>query len=166
MKWSKLKHTIEGCFADEVRGKVHIYTTKYTAGSNFMVRGWITIDKKEIANFSTPDNHARFGHSSPDHNERISAEERTEGDATEKGEFAQWELPDACLQYINQSIEQSLSSPNPIIRCFAMLDRRTGKRRLLSLETTDMHPLVKRMYELRMEATGMNERKGAIENKS
>lgn len=163
MKWSKLKHTIEEYFADEVKGRVQIYTTKYTAGSNFMVRGWITLDKEEIANFSTPDNHSRFGYSSPEYNERIAAEERTDGMAAEKGEFAQWELPDACLQYINQSIEESLTSPNPIIRCFAMLDRRTGKRRLLALETSDMHPLVKRMYELRMEAMGIIRQKDKAE---
>lgn len=166
MKWSKLKHAIEGYFADEVQGRVHIYTTKYTSGSNFMVRGWITIDKTEIANFSTPDNHARFAGYSPDYNERIPAEERTEGKAAEKGEFAQWELADSCLQYINQSIDESFTSANPIIRAFAMLDRRTGKRRLLGLETSDMHPLVKRMYDLRIESIGLNKRKDSIEDKS
>lgn len=154
MKWSKLKHTMEEYFAREVKGRVHIYTTKYTAGSNFMVRGWITIDKEEIANFSTPDNHARFGHSSPEFDERIKPEERTAGKAAEKGEFAQWELADSCLQYINQSIDESFNSPNPLIRAFAMLDRRTGKRRLLDLDREGMHPLVKRMYDLRMESLG------------
>jgi hypothetical protein len=153
---------MEEYFAGEVKGRVHIYTTKYTAGSNFMVRGWITIDKEEIANFSTPDNHARFGHSSPDYEIRISEDERTAGKAAEKGEFAQWELADSCLQYINQSIDESFNSPNPVIRAFAMLDRRTGKRRLLALERTGMHPLVKRMYDLRMESLGI--RKDSHEN--
>lgn len=155
---------MEECFADEVKGRVHIYTTKYTAGSNFMVRGWITIDKEEIANFSTPDNHARFGHSSPDFIERIPDGQRTPGKAAEKGEFAQWELADSCLQYINQSIDESFTSAHPIIRAFAMLDRRTGKRRLLSLETSDMHPLVKRMYDLRIESMGLNKGKDSIED--
>lgn len=154
MNWSKLKKTIEDKFADSVKGKVHIYTTRYTIGSYFMVRGWITIDKKEIANFSTPDNSNKYGWNTPDINERISPEDRTDGFAVEKGEFSRYDFTDACFEFINMNIENSLSSDNPIIKSFAMLDGRVGKRRLKLLKLQDranLHPLVLKMLDLRLE---------------
>lgn len=154
MKWSKLKKTIEDNFADCVKGRVHIFSTRYTTGSYFMVRGWITIDKEEIANFSTPDNCNKFGWNTPDINERISPEDRTEGLAAEKGEFSRSDFTDACFEYINMNIDASASSENPIIRSFAMLDKRLGKRRLKLLKVqdrTDKHPLVLKMLDLRLE---------------
>lgn len=154
MKWSKLKKTTEDKFADCVKGRVHIYSTRYTSGSYFMVRGWITIDKEEIANFSTPDNSNKYGWNTPDIDERILPSERTEGMSVEKGEFSRYDLTDACFEYINMNITDAISSENPIIRSFAMLDSRLGKRKLYMLkqqDRTDQHPLVLRMLDLRLE---------------
>ena len=39
-------------------------------------------------------------------------------------------------EFDNQSIEESLASDNLIVRIFAILDRRTGKRRLLLIQKT------------------------------
>jgi len=39
MKWSKLKQTVEEKFSDSIGERVKIYTTRYTSGSYFMVRG-------------------------------------------------------------------------------------------------------------------------------
>ena len=114
MKWSKLKKTIEDKFADCLSGRVSLYATRYTSGSYFMVRGWITADKIEIANFSTPDNNSKF----------------------------EWNTPE---------IDEAIISDNPIIRAFAMLDRRLGKRRLRQIDKTDLHPLVLRLLNLRLE---------------
>ena len=41
---------------------------------------------------------------------------------------------EAFHEFDNQSIEKSLISENPLVRIFALLDRRLGKRRLLALE--------------------------------
>jgi len=151
MKWSKLKKTIEDKFADCVSGRVSLYATRYTSGSYFMIRGWITADKIEIANFSTPDNYSKFEWNTPELNERIPDEERTPGKAVEKGEFSRWDFMNACWDYINMNIDEAIISENPIIRSFAMLDRRLGKRRLRQIDKTDLHPLVLRLLNLRLE---------------
>ena len=124
-----------------------------------MVRSWITIDKEEIANFSTPENSSKYGWNTPDIDKRIEPEERTEGQAVEKGEFSGYDFTDACFEYLNLNIDAALESENPIIRSFAMLDRRLGKRRLKLLrdqDSSDLHPLVFRMLNFRLQCEKIN----------
>lgn len=151
MKWSKLKKTIEDKFADSVRGRVCLYVTRYTSGSYYMVRGWITVDKTEIANFSTPDNSNKYGWNTPDINERIPEGERTEGLDVEKGEFSRYDFMNACWDYLNININDALTSENPIIRSFAVLDSRTGKRRLDLIDKENQHPLVLKLLLFRLD---------------
>jgi len=155
MKWSKLKKTIEDNFAISVSGRVAIFVTRYTSGSYFMVRGWITIDKEEIANFSTPDNYNKFEWDTPDIDKRISADERSEGNTVEKGEFSRADFLDACWEFSRLNIDEALESHNPVIRSFAMLDRRLGKRRLKSIDRENLHPLVLKCLNFRLECEGI-----------
>ena len=155
VKWSKLKKSIEDRFADSVKGKVKIYTTRYTIGSNFMVRGWITINGEEIANFSTPDNYNKFSWNTPDIDKRIPENERTENSAVEKGEFSRYEFFDACNSFLNLSIEDALICPNPIVKAFAVIDSRFGKRRMLSFNNENEHPLVLKLLDFRMKEEGL-----------
>ena len=57
----------------------------------------------------------------------------------------------------NKSIEKSLVSDNTIVRIFAILDRRLGKRRLLALEESMEQELdwVRAFYVIRMQAEGL-----------
>lgn len=163
MKWSKLKKTIEENFADCVKDSVKIYTTRYTGGSYFMVRGWITVDKIEIANFSTPDNYKKYEWNTPDIDERIPVEERTEGLSVEKGEFSRWDFLNSCWDYININIDDAVSSENPIIKSLAMLDKRLGKRRLKLIDKKNLHPLVLTLLNLRLESENIESKKDSTE---
>ena len=156
MKWSKLKQTVEQKFADCLKKRVRIYATRYTTGSYFMVRGWITVDGKEIASFSTPDNYGKFGWNTPDISERIPQENRTEGAAVEKGEFSRSDLINSCRDFINMNIDDAFESDNPIIKALAVLDKRLGKRRLRNINTESLHPLVLTLLYLRMECEGIS----------
>ncbi|MBR4728141.1 MAG: hypothetical protein IK080_09675 [Clostridia bacterium] len=57
---------------------------------------------------------------------RIPPQERTE--------YTDGEFCDALAAYRNQPIGESLCSADPLVRMFALLDRRVGKRRLAALE--------------------------------
>lgn len=48
-------------------------------------------------------------------------------------EYTDNEFCDALEQYRNQSIKDSINSDNPIVKMFAILDRRVGKRTLASV---------------------------------
>lgn len=64
---------------------------------------------------------------------------------------------EAFHEFDNQSIEKSLVSENPLVRIFALLDRRLGKRRLLALEESMEQELdwVRAFYVIRMQAEGL-----------
>ncbi len=72
----------------------------------------------------------------------------------DRTEYTDDEFCDALEKYRNQEIQESLHSTNPLIRMFAILDRRVGKRTLKRLkETLDTQPQwLKQIYALRFSA--------------
>lgn len=78
--------------------------------------------------------------------DRISIQSRTE--------YTDNEFCDALEKYRNQPIEDSLFSENSIIKMFAILDRRIGKRKIASLfDTLEKQPKwLQTFYNLRLEA--------------
>ena len=80
--------------------------------------------------------------------------------ALEQGTFDQKVFYEAFGIFDNQSIEKSLVSQNPLVRIFALLDRRLGKRRLLALEESMEQELdwVRAFYVIRMQAEGLMEK--------
>lgn len=69
-------------------------------------------------------------------------------------EYTDWEFSSALEEYRNQAIEESIFSSDPIVRMFAVLDRRIGKRTLSKLKSTiDSQPeWLQQFYKLRVEA--------------
>ena len=54
-------------------------------------------------------------------------------DPQDRTEYTDDEFCDALKEYRNRDIAESLHSENPLVRMFAVLDRRVGKRRLAQL---------------------------------
>ena len=77
----------------------------------------------------------------------------------ERDEYEDWDFMHALNVYRNQPIEMSVASDNPIIRMFAIVDRRVGKRTLARLrDTVHAQPeWLKRLYVARMVADGIGE---------
>jgi len=75
----------------------------------------------------------------------------------ERTEYKDSEFSDALGEYRNQDIKCSIQSDNPIVRMFAILDRRVGKRTLEKLkDTLDEQPeCLKQFYALRFEAENL-----------
>ena len=75
----------------------------------------------------------------------------------ERMEYKDSEFADALSEYRNQDIKTSLNSDNPIVRMFAILDRRVGKRALDKLKgALDEQPeWLKQFYVLRFEAENL-----------
>lgn len=148
MKWSKLKHRTESMFADSVRGRVQLFTTQYRGGESiingFERRSWITIDGKPIVNMH------RFLHDGD-----VYADH---GDPRrfEIGLFTWWDLPAAAFEYIHMSVDEALATENTLIRAFAMLDRRLGRRRLKLLNPEVEIPLVAQLLRFRLEVASVS----------
>ena len=56
---------------------------------------------------------------------------------SDRTEYTDGEFSEALAEYRGQSIEESLKSDDPIVRMFAILDRRVGKRTLIKLKEAD-----------------------------
>lgn len=72
----------------------------------------------------------------------------------EREEYTDGEFCDALEQYRNQAIQESVISNNPLVRMFAVLDRRIGKRTLANIiNKGDIQPQwLQYFYNLRVEA--------------
>ena len=73
---------------------------------------------------------------------------------TERTEYTDEEFCQALEKYRNCDIQESMRSDNPLIRMFAILDRRVGKRTLAKAkETLEEQPIwLKEFYRLRLTA--------------
>ena len=69
-------------------------------------------------------------------------------------EYTDEEFCAALETYRNQDITKSIFSKNPLVRMFAILDRRIGKRTLIKIkETLNEQPdWLKKFYQLRLDA--------------
>jgi hypothetical protein len=141
MRWSKLKQQVEAMFADSVRGRVELRTTRYGKAHDRFGRSWITVDGQEVANMS---NYLACGASIADGNP----------DRFEAGVFAGYDLPLAMREYLALSIDAAIASPNPLIRALAVLDRRAGERRLARIDPGKETPLVKELLAVRRAVRG------------
>lgn len=162
-RWSHIRQKLEEDYlCTRLRGRVQYFATTYKKCHDREGRAAIRLDGVEIC---------KSGYYNYLHAHTQAYRQLTEGTRREKwekaeeiamdqGEFDQRDFYLDFQEFENQSIEQSLQSPRPLVRIFALLDRRTGKRRLLSLaETMERElPWVRVFYDVRMEAEGLERR--------
>lgn len=69
-------------------------------------------------------------------------------------EYTDEEFCEALEEYRRQEIQESLYSPNPLVRMFAVLDRRIGKRTLQKIKDTvsDQPEWLRQFYVLRLDS--------------
>ena len=69
-------------------------------------------------------------------------------------EYTDNEFCEALERYRNQDIKKSISSKNPLVKMFAILDRRIGKRTLTSIrESMESQPSwLKTIYQIRIDS--------------
>lgn len=77
--------------------------------------------------------------------------------ALNKGGFDQFIFYNAFHAYQSSSIDESLKSDDPIVRLFAIMDKRVGKRTLQKLlsQIENQPPWLQTFYKLRLEADGI-----------
>lgn len=161
MMWSKLKSRIEAGFADCVRGRVEVWSTRYRRAHDEAGEGWITIDKTRVHSMGTLSFYtaqylrAAQGPAA----ESLTANERwkkAEDALAAEGILPLYGFNNALFEYLNLSIEDVLASDQMMIRAFGMFDKRLGKRRLLALDLREDHELVRSFHGIRCAWEGVN----------
>ena len=130
--WSNIRNKLENVYlADSLKGRIQYFTTTYRGCHDCEGRASIRLDDEEILKSSYFDKvsaHSKiyYSHSADWESAYLLAEAQ--------GCFDQRNFYQAFQEFDNQSIQKSLQSESLLVRIFAILDRRTGKRTLLALE--------------------------------
>ncbi len=170
MMWSQLKKRTEENFAVSLQGRLEVFNTRYRDSHDQEGEGWISLDKKKIYNFASTTYLVESGKKAqeirqatgnidfrnPEHREGYYAAYReADLDVEGRGIFALWDFNQALFELLNISIDEAVKSKNPIVRAFAVVDKRFGKRRILDYDDSNEHQLVKLMLSIRKEAEGI-----------
>ena len=163
--WSGMRKYLEQEMpAEPLRGRIRYQCTRFVGmdGDHLFE---IVVDEKTVKRFSLETVHdclERMG--------SIQKEPLKEGfywngflDAffttpmEQRDEYTDREFAEALGLYRQQDIQSSLASDNPIVRMFAVLDRRVGKRTLEKLKENiaNQPEWLRFFYDLRLSAEGM-----------
>lgn len=89
--------------------------------------------------------------------ENSAAEEEARMLSVNDGIVDSFDVPFAIKKYLNQDIRESISDEDPLIRMFAILDRRVGKRTLQEISETviDQPEWLRQFYRIKLDAEGI-----------
>lgn len=156
--WSSIRRKLEKEYlALSLRGRIQYFVTRYKFSHDQEGRAAILLDGKEVlrgnyySKFFKSDLFPRDEKCS----HRIKNEySYMDAVALDLGCFDQRCFYSAFEEFDNQSIDESLKSDNLLVRIFAILDRRVGKRRLVKMrEGIDNEPeLFQFFYKVRADA--------------
>ena len=160
--WSKMRSKLENDYlADSLQGHIRYFATSYSKCPDHEGRAAILLDGKEVIEGSYCEQWSKADLLPKDETlqKRLNNEfPFIDETALKYGQFDQRCFYTAFEKFDNQSIEKSLESDDLLVRIFAVLDKRVGKRRLerLSENTDDKDEIFRRFLHIRMKAEGMS----------
>lgn len=159
--WSGIRHKLETEYlALSLRGHIQYFATTYSKSPDHEGRASIRYNGKEIIKGNYWNQYVK-AHLFPkdDTYERRMHESFpfVDNTALKLGVFDQRCFYRAFEKFDNQSIDKSLVSDNLIVRIFVVLDRRIGKRRLISMRDfmEEEPPVFQEFYAIRIHHEGL-----------
>lgn len=173
--WSGLTKELEQDYiCEKLKGRIQYFMTHYHRAPDNYGRFCIRVDNKEyiktnpytydVKGYTDMEGRIKWENNIPMRewtgketlydNENQDVEDKVRDIAINNGDFDIYYITDAIREYKSSSIEESISSKNPIVRMFAIIDRRIGKRTLKKLaDQVDKQPeWLQFFYQLRMDA--------------
>jgi hypothetical protein len=146
MQWSKLKSRVKSLIHPELRDRIDFHLTSYRESHDGADKVWITIDGRRV--FSCK-HYPREWAEAEAYYAGLRGEQIKEA-LVEREVHGPRDFGNAMRAYLDMPVLESLQSPDPLIKAFALVDRRIGKRTFQSLEIADSdHTLIKAFYQLR-----------------
>lgn len=146
MQWSKLKSRIKSLITAELRDRIDFHLTSYRESHDGADKVWIEIDGKRVfdCNYYLSERETAYAYFSGLRGDEIKSA------LVDAGIHSPRDFGCAMRAYLDMAVDEALKSPDPIVRAFAIVDRRVGKRTLAKLNLSDCeHALVKAFYDLR-----------------
>lgn len=142
--WLGLRKKIKERFAGDLEKRLDLHYTVYNSKDRRTVRGgapwrlWFALDGEEIFTVDSFTAGALLvtSESEPDGTSGIDIDA----------------VMDALKLYLNESVEDLLNSPQPLLRALALVDKRLGKRRLQEISVDEEPPIVKELYAARLKS--------------
>ncbi len=159
--WTKIRYKLENEYlANSLKGRIRYFATSYSKCHDHEGRASILLDGKQIIAGSYCEQWSKASILPKDDTltTRLSCEfPYMDNTALKYGQFDQRCFYSAFYEFDNQSIGHSLESDNLLIKIFAILDRRVGKRTLSKIkENIENEPEVFQLfYNIRMDAEGI-----------
>lgn len=131
--WSGLNKQLSGLLCEELRGRISYFLTRYHDVHDAYGRAAVRLDGRELVCFSWIEMYRQEG------DVHQKWEVTGEWDYTDKvlkekwdsnGTYCEMDFLNAALEFVQMPIDEALVSENYIIRIFAIMDRRVGRRRL------------------------------------
>ena len=147
MQWSKLKSRVKGFICHELRDRIDFHLTSYRESHDGADKVWITVDGRRVFSckhypYEWAKAKAYYGGLRGGQVKPLLREREIHGPK---------DFGDAMRAYLDMPIGEALESTDPLIKAFAFVDRRVGKKRLEMLEISDSeHTLVNAFYALRL----------------
>ena len=147
MQWSKLKTRVKDFICPELKDRIDFYVTSYRESHDGADKVWITVDGEKI--FSCK--HYPHEWAEADAFRTGLRGEEVKYLLAEEEVHSPRNFGDAMRVYLDSPIHEALESSDPLVKAFAIVDRRLGKRTLAKLEILESeHSLVRAFYELRL----------------
>lgn len=174
--WSSKRKKLEDeLLCKALRGRVQYFFTIYHGAPDDAGRFAVRVDGKEVWHahsynevaYDRVANEIKREHGIPNREwdgeqivhdrENREAEELAVKISNDRGVASTWDVIRAIDEYLNLNIQDALKSNNSIIRMFAILDRRVGKKTLLDVygEYSNSEEWLKEFYQIRMQAEGL-----------
>ena len=163
--WSGMRRYLEKeMLAPSLSGRVRYHCASYTGMENGL-RFEVYIDGEKACLFSMETMaKALYDGPRPIEPDQLQSsfwnhywQEKRSTSVSERDVYDDMEFADALTRYRQQTIEASLNDEDPIVRMFAVLDRRVGKRTLEKLREriTEQPSWLAVFYRLRFKAEGI-----------
>lgn len=147
MQWSKLKARVKERICPELRDRVDFHLTSYRRSHDDVDKVWITIDGETVFKAK----HYAYAKASAEAFYCGLSGAAIKSMLREVEVFDPADFGNAMRSYLDLPIAKALVSTDPLIKAFAIIDRRVGKRTLLKLElSASESPLILAFYSLRL----------------
>ncbi|MCL2842383.1 MAG: hypothetical protein FWE28_02805 [Oscillospiraceae bacterium] len=166
ISWSAMRKVLEQeNICDSLKGRIQYFKTNYRGAHDQTGRAAIRLDGKEIFQcdyFNFSEKYYNAWHEFVwEREEKIRShmyqERHEQANLVATSQVGTHYFYNAFYAYHNNSIDKSIASPDAMVRLFAVLDKRVGKRRLEKLmsEVEKQPEWLQVFYKLRLEAEGI-----------
>ncbi len=150
MQWSKLKSRVKALICIELRDRIDFHLTSYRESHDGADKVWITVDGQRV--FSCKHYPREWTEAEAYHGGLRG--EQVEESLKAREIHGPGDFGNAMRAYLDMPVGEALKSSDHLVKAFALVDRRVGKRTIEKLEISDEeHTLVKAFYGLRCGAS-------------